>query len=36
MKERININQMSRPDRTPLVHVENEDLMPLPPPLDSS
>ena len=25
---------MSRPDRQPVTHVENADLMPLPPPLD--
>jgi Fe-S oxidoreductase len=27
---------MSRPDREPLVHVENSRLMPLPPPLDDA
>lgn len=29
------IGDMSRRDRTPLAHLENERLMPLPPPLDS-
>jgi Fe-S oxidoreductase len=27
---------MSRPDREPLAHLNNEDLMPLPPPLDGA
>lgn len=29
-----NVNDVSRPDREPLVNLENEDLMPLPAPLD--
>ncbi len=31
----IDLRQMSRPDREPLIHLMNEDLMPLPPPLDN-
>jgi Fe-S oxidoreductase len=34
MKRRIELNDMSRRDREPLVHIENEELMPLPAPLD--
>jgi Fe-S oxidoreductase len=30
----VRLTDASRADRTPLVHVENEDLMPLPAPLD--
>lgn len=35
MKDEIRLSDMSRPDRKPLTHVENADLMPLPAPLDS-
>ncbi|MEW5764738.1 MAG: (Fe-S)-binding protein [Acidobacteriota bacterium] len=35
MKDKINLSDMSRRDRNPLTHLENRDLMPLPPPLDS-
>jgi len=34
MKDQPRLSDMSRPDREPLVHLENENLMPLPPPLD--
>jgi Fe-S oxidoreductase len=33
-KDRIELSDMSRRDGTPLAHVENQDLMPLPSPLD--
>ena len=33
-RKRVRISDMSREDRTVLTHVENEDLMPLPPPFD--
>jgi Fe-S oxidoreductase len=35
MKDRLHPRDMSRRDRTPLTHLRNEDLMPLPPPLES-
>ncbi len=35
MKDRINLSDISRRDRKPLAHLENQDLMPLPYPLDS-
>ena len=35
MKNRTEVKDMSRRDRTPLAHLENEDLMPLPAPLES-
>ncbi len=35
MKKDITLKDMSKKDREPLIHVENEDLMPLPGPLDS-
>ena len=34
MMERIGPADMSREEKTPLLHLENEDLMPLPSPLD--
>jgi Fe-S oxidoreductase len=34
MSDRLQPGDMSRPGRTPLTHVRNEDLMPLPAPLD--
>ncbi|MBI3015266.1 MAG: (Fe-S)-binding protein [Candidatus Tectomicrobia bacterium] len=34
MKGKIRLKDLSRRDRRPLVHLENRDLMPLPPPLD--
>ncbi|MGA2324979.1 MAG: (Fe-S)-binding protein [Bryobacteraceae bacterium] len=34
MKDQPKLSDMSRRDRAPLVHLRNEDLMPLPPPLD--
>ncbi len=34
MKEAVKLGDMSRPGRTPLAHLENEDLMRLPPPLE--
>jgi len=34
-RKRIKLSDMSRSAREPLIHVENRDLMPLPPPLDS-
>jgi Fe-S oxidoreductase len=35
MSRPIGLREMSRPDREPLLHLQNEDLMPLPPPLES-
>ena len=35
MKKRIEVKDISRRERTPLAHLENEDLMPLPAPLES-
>ncbi len=35
MKAQLNLRDMSRRDRTPLVHLQNEDLMALPQPLES-
>ena len=35
MRRKIELNDMAREERTPLIHLENRDLMPLPPPLDS-
>ncbi len=34
MKDQVKLEEMSRPDRRPLTHLENEDLMPLPAPFD--
>ena len=34
MSRPIRLEDMSRPDRRPLTHLENEDLIPLPAPLD--
>ena len=34
MSRRVKLEDMSRADRRPLVHLENEDLMPLPSPLE--
>jgi Fe-S oxidoreductase len=34
MKPPIRLADMSKPDREPLIHLENEELMPLPAPLD--
>ena len=36
MKSGLNIADVGRPDREPLTHLENSDLMPLPAPLDDS
>ncbi|MBM3744733.1 MAG: (Fe-S)-binding protein [Acidobacteria bacterium] len=33
-QQRVRIPDMARRDREPLVYIENNDLMPLPPPLD--
>jgi Fe-S oxidoreductase len=33
-RNRVGLDDLSRTDRKPLVHLENEDLMPLPAPLD--
>jgi Fe-S oxidoreductase len=35
MKRRLRLHDMARADREPLVHLENAELMPLPPPLES-
>ena len=35
MTETIKPGDMSREDRRPLIHLENKDLMPLPPPLEN-
>jgi hypothetical protein len=35
MSRPIRLREMSRTDRTPLIHLETEDLMPLPVPLES-
>jgi len=35
MSEPTTLRDLSRPDRTPLIHLENEDLMPLPALLES-
>jgi Fe-S oxidoreductase len=35
MKRPIALDNMFRPDREPLIHLENEDLMPLPHPLET-
>jgi hypothetical protein len=34
MNPPVSLSDMSRPDRYPLVHLENAELMPLPPPLE--
>ena len=34
MNEKLRPEDMSREEKKPLVHLDNEDLMPLPPPLD--
>lgn len=34
MSRPCSLDDISRPDREPLIHLENEDLMPLPPPLE--
>ena len=34
MKKKIALSDMSRPVKKPLIHLEGQDLMPLPPPLD--
>ncbi len=34
MSGTVKLRDMSRNDREPLIHLENEDLMPLPAPLD--
>jgi Fe-S oxidoreductase len=34
MKPAVSLSGMSRPNRDPLVHLENAELMPLPPPLE--
>ena len=36
MKSLLNIADVSRPDREPVTHLENSDLMSLPAPLDDS
>ena len=35
MKPGLKFQDLSKPDRQPVIHVDNEDLMPLPAPLDS-
>jgi Fe-S oxidoreductase len=35
MSGRIKLRDLSRPDSEPLIHLENEELMPLPAPLES-
>jgi Fe-S oxidoreductase len=35
MNRLIGMREMSRPDREPLIHIENEELMSLPAPLDN-
>lgn len=35
MSRNISLNDVSRSDRAPLIHLENQDLMPLPEPLES-
>ena len=35
MRSAVSLSDMSRFDRDPLVHLENAELMPLPPPLES-
>ncbi len=34
MSAHISLNDLSRPDREPVIHLEDKDLMPLPAPLD--
>jgi Fe-S oxidoreductase len=34
MKQKVKLRDMSKEERKPLIHLENQDLMPLPPPLD--
>jgi Fe-S oxidoreductase len=34
MSQDLKLSDMSRPDKQPLIHLENQDLMPLPAPLD--
>jgi Fe-S oxidoreductase len=34
MSHPISVNELSRPDREPVIHLEDKDLMPLPAPLD--
>jgi len=34
VKDKIRLEDMSREERKPLIHLENQDLMPLPPPLE--
>jgi Fe-S oxidoreductase len=36
MKNKIKLSDMSRQTNEPLIHLENQDLMPLPPPYDDS
>jgi Fe-S oxidoreductase len=36
MKQRINLSDMSKPEKKALLHLEQEDLMPLPPPFDGT
>ncbi len=36
MSAHISLNELSRPDRQPVIHLENKDLMPLPPPFGDS
>ena len=36
MKQKTNLSDMSNPEKKSLVHVEQDELMPLPPPLDGS
>ena len=33
-KQKLSLSDMSKQEKKPLVHLENADLMPLPPPLD--
>ncbi len=34
MSQHIRLSELSRPDREPVIHLENQDLMPLPAPFD--
>jgi hypothetical protein len=36
VKTPVDFRQMSRPDHEPVVHLSNEDLMPLPAPFDGA
>jgi Fe-S oxidoreductase len=36
MKQKINLSDMSKPEKQALLHLEQEELMPLPPPFDGT